>query len=250
MHADLMEGKVALVTGGSNGIARAQATLFAAEGAHVIVADIQEAAGAEVVEAICSAGGTAWFCKLDVSVEENWQEAIRLIVEKEGKLTTLLNTAGVYHMSTFESETAELYQRVVAVNQIGTFLGMKTALPALRDAGGGAILNIGSVAGVRAFPNQISYATTKAAIRIMSINAAAEFGKFNIRVNVIHPGPVKTGMLAGASDDDLKSSLSIMPLGRLATPEDIAHGSLYLCSDLAMNVTGAELPIDGGLLAR
>ena len=250
MNRLLLDGKTALVSGGSNGIARAQAELFANEGANVVIGDIDRAAGEEIAAQIKASGGNVLFIFLDVTQEASWTNAVEATLMQFGALTTLLNTAGIYRPADIEAETAESFLRTAEVNQLGVLLGMKAALPALRQSGNASILNMASGAGIRAYPHQISYAVSKAAVRIMSLNAAREYGRYGVRVNSIYPGPVRTGMLKNAPPEAIEAALSTMPLGRMATPEDIAYGSLYLCSDLACNVTGAELAIDGGLMTR
>ncbi|GGZ15162.1 SDR family NAD(P)-dependent oxidoreductase [Novosphingobium colocasiae] len=250
MNRLLMAGKTALVSGGSNGIARAQAELFASEGAKVVIGDIDDVAGEQVAADIRKAGGSALYVHLDVSSERSWVSAVATAMDAFGGLTTLLNTAGIYRMASIDDESPEGFLRMATVNQLGVLLGMKSALPALRASGNGAILNMASAAAVRVYPEQIAYSASKAAVKLMSQTAANENGRFGVRVNSIYPGPVKTGMLKDATREVLDAALSTMPLGRMATPEDIAYGSLYLCSDLAINVTGAELAIDGGLLTR
>lgn len=250
MNRLLMAGKTALISGGSNGIARAQAELFASEGAKVVIGDIDDVAGEQVAADIRTAGGSALYVHLDVSSEQSWVSAVAAAVEYSGGLTTLLNTAGIYHMASIDDETPEGFLRMTTVNQLGVLLGMKCALPAMRASGNAAILNMASAAAVRVYPQQIAYSASKAAVKLMSQTAANENGRFGVRVNSIYPGPVKTGILRNATQEILDAALSTMPLGRMATPEDIANGSLFLCSDLAINVTGAELAIDGGLLTR
>jgi NAD(P)-dependent dehydrogenase (short-subunit alcohol dehydrogenase family) len=246
----LLEGKTALISGGGNGIARAQAELFAREGANVVIGDVDQSEGERVAAQINASGGKARFIRLDVTQEASWTQAVALAVAEFGALTTLVNTAGIYHAAALESETAEAMLRLVKVNQIGVLLGMKAALPALRACGNASILNMASGAAIRAYPGQIAYAATKGAVRIISLNAAGEYGRFGIRVNSIYPGVVQTGMLKDAPPAAMAAQVATTPMGRIGTPEDIANGSLYLCSDLALYVTGAELVIDGGLGTR
>ncbi|MDB5581472.1 MAG: linX3 [Bradyrhizobium sp.] len=245
----LLKGKTALISGGGNGIGRAQAELFAEEGANVVIGDVDRA-GEQVAAQINASGGNARFIHLDVTQETSWTQAVAFAVAEFGGLTTLANTAGIFRAADLESETAEGILRLASVNQMGVLLGMKAAMSALRACGNAAILNMASGAAIRAYPGQIAYAATKGAVRIISQNAAAEYGRYGVRVNSIYPGLVQTAMLDDETEESLAGFLATTPLGRVGIPEDIANGSLYLCSDLALYVTGAELVIDGGLATR
>jgi NAD(P)-dependent dehydrogenase (short-subunit alcohol dehydrogenase family) len=245
----MLEGKTALISGGASGIGKAQAELFAREGAKVVIGDL-DPAGEQVAAQINASGGTARYTRLDVTDETSWAQAVALAVSEFGGLTTLVNTAGIYHAADVESETPEGIMRLARVNQMGLLLGIKAALPALRVSGNASILNMASGAAIRAYPGQIAYAATKGAVRVISLNAAGEYGRDGIRVNSIYPGLVRTPMLKDATDEAMAGILATTPAGRIGQPEDIANGSLYLCSDLALYVTGAELVIDGGLGTR
>lgn len=244
-----LTGKVALISGGASGLGEAQATLYAREGASVVVGDLQEALGAEVVKRIISEGGKALFVRLDVTSMPSWGNAVARSVETFGKLTTLVNNAGIFHPGGVETETEEGWARMVAINQTGVFYGMKAAAPELLKSGNAAIVNISSLYGLIGSANALSYHASKAAVRVMSKGTALEFAKRGIRVNTIFPGQIRTPILGDITpeqDAEIKQSI---PMGIVGDPMDIANGSLYLASDDARYVTGAELWIDGGWYA-
>ena len=245
-----LAGKVALVSGGASGIGAAHVRIFAAEGAKVLAGDIQEEMGRAVVEEVNKRGGTAKFVRLDVTKEQDWLNAVSTAASDFGKLTTLINNAGIYWPQGIEAETMEGWNKMIAVNQTGVWLGMKTAIPAMRNAGGGAIVNISSLYGLIGSPSSIAYHATKGAVRIMSKAAALEYARQGIRVNSIHPGQIETPILAGLTPEQNEQIKAATPLGRMGKPEEIAFGSLYLCSDEAAYTTGIELVIDGGWFAQ
>lgn len=244
--AGRLEGKVALISGGASGIGAGHVRVFTREGAKVVVGDVQEALGREVAEAATAAGGEALFVRLDVTDEASWRDAVAAAVGHFGKLTTLINNAGIFHPGGIESETREGWDRMVAINQTGVWLGMRTALPELVKTGNAAIVNISSLYGLIGSPGNISYHATKGAVRIMSKSAALEYVGRGVRVNSIHPGQIRTPILANLTPEQDEAIKAAIPMGRMGEPEDIAHGSLYLCSDEAAYVTGIELPIDAG----
>lgn len=246
---DRLTGKVALISGGASGLGEAQATLYAREGASVIVGDLQEALGAAVVERIISQGGKALFVQLDVTSMPSWRNAVARSVETFGKLTTLVNNAGIFHPGGVEAETEEGWARMVAINQTGVFYGMKAAVPELLKCGAAAIVNISSLYGLIGSPNALSYHASKAAVRVMSKGAALEFAKRGIRVNTIFPGQIRTPILGDITPEQDAAIKESIPMGIVGDPMDIANGSLYLASDDARYVTGAELWIDGGWYA-
>ena len=248
--AGRLDGKVVLVSGGASGIGAAHVRVFAAEGAKVMVADVQEDKGGEVADSVNTDGGVAVFVRLDVSRADDWQNAVNAAISRFGKLTTLINNAGVYWPGGVEEETPEKWKKMVAINQTGVWLGMKTAVPALRDSGNGAIVNISSLYGLIGSPGSISYHATKGAVRIMTKAAALEYVRPGIRVNSIHPGQIDTPILAGLTPEQNAQIQEATPMGRLGRPEEIACGSLYLCSDEASYTTGIELVIDGGWFAQ
>jgi 2,5-dichloro-2,5-cyclohexadiene-1,4-diol dehydrogenase 2 len=248
--AGRLAGKVALVSGGASGIGAAHVRVFAAEGAKVVAGDLQEDKGRAVVEEVKRSGGEAVFVRLDVSKEEDWAKAVQEAVSRFGKLTTLINNAGIYWPQGIEAETMEGWSKMIAVNQTGVWLGMKAAIPAMRNASGGAIVNISSLYGLIGSPSSIAYHATKGAVRLMTKAAALEYARQGIRANSIHPGQIDTPILAGLTPEQNEQIKAATPVGRMGRPEEIAYGSLYLCSDEAAFVTGAELVIDGGWFAQ
>lgn len=244
-----LDGKVALISGAASGLGEAQAILYAREGAKVVLGDIQDELGAKVVERIVQEGGEATYTRLDVTSQDSWAAAVKLTVDTYGKLTTLVNNAGIFHPGGIESETPEGWARMIAINQTGPFYGMKAAVPELLKSGNAAIVNISSLYGLIGSPDAISYHASKAAVRLMGKGAALEFARKGIRVNTIFPGQIKTPILGDITpeqDDAIKASI---PMGVVGEPMDIAHGSLFLASDEAKYVSGAELWIDGAWYA-
>ncbi|HEV2568778.1 glucose 1-dehydrogenase [Sphingomonas sp.] len=244
-----LAGKVALISGGASGIGAAQATLFAREGSQVLIGDLQEALGAETVRKIQDEGGTARFVRLDVTDLASWSAAVTEAVSAFGVLTTLVNTAGIFHPGGIEAESEQGWHRMVAVNQTGVFLGMKAAVPELLKSGNASIVNVSSLYGLIGSPNAISYHASKAAVRVMSKGAALEFAKRGIRVNTIFPGQIRTPILGDITPEQDAAIKASIPMGEVGDPMDIAYGSLYLASDEAKYVSGAELWIDGAWYA-
>jgi 2,5-dichloro-2,5-cyclohexadiene-1,4-diol dehydrogenase 2 len=244
-----MAGKMALISGGASGLGAAQATLFAQEGAKVMIGDLQESLGAKTVKAICDAGGSAQFVRLDVTSLASWSVAVKATVDAFGALTTLVNNAGIFHPGGVETETEEGWAKMIAVNQTGPFLGMKAAAPELLKCGNGAIVNISSLYGLIGSPNAISYHASKAAVRVMSKGAALEFAKKGIRVNTIFPGQIRTPILGDITPEQDAAIKAMIPMGTVGDPMDVAYASLYLASDEAKYVSGAELCVDGAWYA-
>ncbi len=247
--AGRMSGKVALISGGASGLGEAQAILFAREGARVVIGDLQEDLGKGVVKTIASEGGEAIFTRLDVTSFDSWKAAVRLAVDTYGSLTTLVNNAGIFHPGGVVTETDEGWARMIAVNQTGPFYGMKAAVPELLKAGNAAIVNISSLYGLIGSPDALSYHATKGAVRVMGKAAALEFARQGIRVNTIFPGQIRTPILGDITPEQDAAIKASIPMGIVGDPMDIAHGSLYLASDEAKYVSGAELWIDGAWYA-
>jgi 3alpha(or 20beta)-hydroxysteroid dehydrogenase len=249
-----LDGKVALISGGARGQGAAEAHVFAREGAKVVFGDVRDAEGAQVEAAVRAEGGDAVYLHLDVTVEADWDKAVRTATERYGKLDVLVNNAGiVIPRVPIEERTAEEWDRVMAINAKGVFLGTKYAIPAMRRAGGGSIVNISSVAGIGQSAHQEpAYAASKGAIRIFTKVTASQHARDRIRCNSVHPGPVDTEMLHSAMRDPevLRRRLERVPLGRMGTVDEVVKAVLYLASDDASYVTGAELVIDGGALAQ
>jgi 3alpha(or 20beta)-hydroxysteroid dehydrogenase len=244
-----LEGKVAIVTGAARGQGAAAARLFAAEGARVVIADVLDDLGTELA---ASLGETAVYRHLDVSSEEDWQRTVDETVHTLGSVDVLVNNAGILRFAALPDMPLEDYLRVVTVNQVGTFLGMKTVAKPMIAAGQGSIVNISSVEGLAGMPYLTAYTATKFAIRGMTKVAALELGPMGIRVNSVHPGMIVTDMVkdaAGGHDIDLSPAAKRIPLRRMGQSEDIAEVVLFLASDRSSYVTGAELAADGGATA-
>lgn len=247
--AGRLSGKSALISGGASGLGEAQAILYAREGASVLIGDVQAEKGHAVVAAIESEGGTAAFIHLDVSDADNWGKAVADAVARFGKLTTLVNNAGIFHPGGIVDETQQGWDRMIAINQTAVFLGMKAAAPALLASGNAAIVNISSLYGLIGSPNAISYHASKAAVRVMGKAGALEFAKQGIRVNTIFPGQIKTPILGDITPEQDAAIKASIPMGVVGDPMDIAYASLYLASDEAKYVSGAELWVDGAWYA-
>ena len=247
-----LEGKVAIISGGARGMGAVEARLFAREGASVGIADILEDEGRRLEAEIAEAGGQASFIKLDVTSEDDWQRAVESIVRSYGKLDALVNNAGIFHLATVEDTTVEDWDQILSVNGKGVFLGTKAAIPEMRRAGGGSIVNISSIAGLVGSRGAAAYGASKGAVRLLTKSTAIQYAADNIRCNSVHPGLVDTDMLRLVFPDDTayQNSSSRVPLGRLATAEDIANGVLFLASDESSYMTGSELVIDGGVTAQ
>ncbi len=247
-----LSGRVALVTGGASGIGRATSLRLAAEGAAVLVTDVQDGLGELVTKEIVAAGGRAEYVHHDVASEEEWETAVERAVTEFGRLDVLVNNAGVGDLATIEDTTLEDWERTIAVDQTGVFLGMKLAGPALIESGHGSVVNISSIFGTSGgFGTSPAYHSAKGAIRTLTKNVALHWAPKGIRVNSIHPGFVDTPMLEQVKGTDFEQvMLQMTPMGRLGTSEEIAAGVAYLASDDASFVTGLELYIDGGFIAR
>ena len=249
-----LDGKVALISGGARGQGAAEAKTFAKEGAKVVFGDIRDQAGKQVEVEIQASGGEAVYVHLDVTSEEDWRHAVEEAVRRYGKLDILVNNAGiVIPRVPIEARTAEEWDRVMAVNAKGVFLGTKYAIPAMRRAGGGSIVNISSIAGIgQSLHQEPAYAASKGAVRIFTKVTASQHAQDNIRCNSVHPGPIDTDMLHDAMSDPevLQRRLTRVPLGRMGAVEEVVAGVLFLASNDSSYVTGSELVIDGGALAQ
>ena len=245
-------GKVALVSGAARGIGAATAQLLAQEGAAVVLGDVLETEGRQTAAGIVAAGGRATFRPLDVVSEASWRQAIAATVAAYGQLDVLVNNAGVSGRATVAETDGETWDRVLEINGKGVFLGTKLAIPELRKAGGGSIINISSIYGMVGSETSAAYHASKGAVRIFTKAAAIQYAADGIRVNSVHPGFVDSPMTAAshALPEVHNLRLSRTPLGRMGTPEDIAAGILYLASDESSFVTGSELVIDGGMTAQ
>jgi NAD(P)-dependent dehydrogenase (short-subunit alcohol dehydrogenase family) len=248
-----LDGKVALISGGARGQGAVEAKLFAREGAKVVFGDILDEEGRKVEAEIRAQGGEATYVHLDVTRAEDWQRAVQTAEARYGKLDVLVNNAGIVIRGSIEETREEDWDRLMAVNLKGVFLGTKYALPAMRRAGGGSIINISSGAGIAPAPGtSAAYAASKGGVRLFTKATAVQHAREKIRCNSVHPGPIDTPMLRGPQADEarLAELTARVPLGRLGTAEEVAYGVLYLASDESAYVTGAELVIDGGRTAQ
>jgi cyclopentanol dehydrogenase len=249
-----LDGKVALISGGARGQGAAEAETFAREGARVVFGDVRDVEGEKVEATIRASGGDATYLHLDVTSEADWQRAVATAVDRHGKLDILINNAAiVIPRVPIEDRTVEEWDRVMAVNARGVFLGTKHAIPAMRRAGGGSIVNISSVAGIgQSLHQEPAYAASKGAIRIFTKVTASQHARDGIRCNSVHPGPVDTEMFHAAFQDKeaMERRLQRVPLRRMGTVAEIVTAVLYLASDEASYITGSELVIDGGALAQ
>ena len=248
-----LDGKVALISGGARGQGAAEAKLFAREGAKVVFGDLLDDEGKKVEAEIAESGGDAIYIHLDVTSEADWRAAVEIAVSRYGKLDLLVNNAGIVLRKGIEDTTEEEWDRVMAVNSKGVFLGTKHAIPAMRRAGGGSIVNISSTAGlVGSGLGLAAYSATKGSVRLFTKSTAIQHARDNIRCNSVHPGPIDTPMLQEAFNDPGRQEerLGRIPLGRIGTTDDIAYGVLFLASDEASFMTGSELVIDGGSTAQ
>ena len=245
-----LEGKVAIISGGARGMGAAEARIFAREGAKVLIGDLLEAEGTQVEAEINETGGEALFVRLDVTDEQSWQDAVATAVQRFGKVDILVNNAAILRVQGLEDTTEQIWDEVMDVNAKGTFLGTKSVIAAMRDAGGGSIINISSGAGITGSKRNTAYHASKGAVRIFTKAAAIQYAGENIRVNSVHPGPVQTDMLASSMSVEGGRRPDEIPLGRYGRPEEVANGVLYLASDESSFVTGSELVIDGGRTAE
>jgi 3alpha(or 20beta)-hydroxysteroid dehydrogenase len=244
-----LDGKVAIITGAARGQGAAAARLFVAEGARVVIGDVLDEVGAELARSL---GPSATYRHLDVSVEEDWQRVVDETLQTQGGVDVLVNNAGILRFAALTDLALDDYLRIVSVNQVGTFLGMKTVAKPMIAAGHGSIVNISSVEGLAGMPYLTAYTATKFAIRGMTKVAALELGPMGIRVNSVHPGMIVTDMVkdaAGGHDVDLSPVAERIPLRRMGQSEDIAEVVLFLASDRSSYVTGAEVAADGGATA-
>ncbi|MEU6419587.1 glucose 1-dehydrogenase [Streptomyces spiralis] len=244
-----LDGRVALISGGARGQGEAEARLFVAEGASVVIGDVLDEEGRKVAESL---GAAARYVHLDVTQPEHWSAAVGVAVKEFGKLDALVNNAGIARYGALRDFPLADYLKVVQVNQVGVFLGMKAVVEAMSAAGGGTIVNISSAGGLAGVTGTTAYCATKFAVRGMTKVAAIELGPLGIRVNSVHPGGVDTPMNDQAADIDLDFSEDPnkkLPLGRIGRPEEVADMVLFLTSGESSYSTGSEFVLDGGMLA-
>ena len=258
-----LEGKVAIISGGARGQGAAEARMFAREGAAVVVGDILDEEGLKLEAEIRELGGKATYIHLDVTDPEQWEGAVSRAVGEYGKLDILVNNAGIGSTETggldapkIDGTSAEVWDRIMDVNSKGVFLGTRSAIPAMRAAGGGSIINISSVAGlVGIAPGSgaaAAYASSKGSVRLLTKATAVQYGHEGIRCNSVHPGYIETAMTQRALSQPgfREQAAEIAPLKRIGTVDDIANGVLFLASDESSFMTGSELVIDGGWTAQ
>jgi NAD(P)-dependent dehydrogenase (short-subunit alcohol dehydrogenase family) len=253
-----VQGKVAIVTGATKGLGRASAILLAREGAKVVLTGRNSEEGEDAVRTILAAGGEAFFVKQDVADEQGWPRLIDETVTRYGRLDVLVNNAGIAIAANVEETTLEQWRLTMAVNLDGTFFGTKYAIDAMKKTGGGSIINLSSIDGNIGEANLAAYCASKGGVRAFTKAAAVHCGEagYSIRVNSIHPGyiwtPQTQNYLAdlGTQEAEKQKVTALHPIGRLGEPDDVAYGVLYLASDESRFVTGSELVIDGGYIAR
>ncbi len=245
-----LKDKVAIVTGGGHGMGEAECRLFATEGAKVIVADILGDAAERVAADIRASNGEATAARIDVTSEAEWKDLIAKAIAAYGRLDILVNNAGISGSSVGDPDGLAGWDRIIAINQTSVFLGTKLAAEQMAITGGGSIVNISSIMGfVGSASGHPAYHASKGAVRIYSKAAAARYGPSGVRVNTVHPGympPMLNATNAGERDD----KIALTPLRRIGQPIEVAYGALFLASDEASFVTGAELVVDGGFIAQ
>ncbi|KAA8606772.1 cyclopentanol dehydrogenase [Salipiger aestuarii] len=247
-----LQGKTALISGAAKGMGSAEARIFAAEGAQVIVADVDDAGASAVAKDIENAGGRAAAVHLDVSDAASWQNAIAEGNKAFGNINVLVNNAGILVMKPVQDTTEDDWDKIFAINTKGVFLGTKAVLENMKAAGGGAIVNISSIYGLVGAPSSAAYQATKGAVRLFTKATAVDYAEFNIRVNSVHPGVIRTAMTQDilADPSGQKEILGTTILQRPAEPEEVARAVLFLASDEASFMTGSEMVVDGGYTAQ
>ncbi|MBI2761507.1 MAG: glucose 1-dehydrogenase [Chloroflexi bacterium] len=249
-----LEGKTAVITGAASGMGRATALLFAREGARLLVADVDERGGEQVAEEIRGGGGKATFRRVDVSRSAEVEAMIGAAAEEFGALDVLFNNAGIEGESARVADSSEEnFDRVIAVNLKGVFLGMKYGLPVMAGQGRGSVINTASVAGLVGWYGANAYSAAKGGVVTLTKTAALEYARYGVRVNCICPGVIRTAMverITGGTDEAMERLRRMQPFPRLGSAEDIARMALFLASDESEFVTGAAMTVDGGLTAR
>lgn len=243
--------KVALITGATGGIGQATAELFAREGARLVVTDIAGKATEELAARLDPTGAEVAAARLDVSSAQSWSEVIELTRQRFGRLDVLVNLAGIVDWPGVEDTTQESWDRVIAVNQTGTWLGMKAAMPLLRASGNASVVNTSSVLGLVGSGAAAAYQASKGAVRLLTKTAAVEYATRGVRVNSVHPGVIATPMIQELLDEqgDRQPDIVRTPMRRAGNPAEVAAAMLFLAGDESSFVTGTELVVDGGLTA-
>ncbi|WP_420333399.1 glucose 1-dehydrogenase [Roseibium sp.] len=240
-----IDGKIALITGGARGMGAAEARLFVTAGATVVITDMDVSEGQAVAEKL---GPACRFLAQDVALEADWIRVVEQIEEQYGRIDVLVNNAGLFRVMGLEDTSLEAWEQLVAINQTGVFLGIRSVVPGMKRRGSGSIINLSSIAGLAATPRAPAYAATKWAVRGLSKSAAAEFAPFGVRVNSVHPGLIDTRMLdeLGSTTERLQAQV---PLGRLGTVDEVARLVLFLASEDSSYCTGHEFVADGAIKA-
>ena len=246
-----LEGKIAIVTGAARGMGEVEARLFAEEGATVVVCDVTDDAGQRVADDIVSNGGSAEYIHLNVTDEDNWRQVIADTVGRHGKLDILVNNAGISGYDEEDNLGTTTWDRLLNINAKGVFLGMKHAIAAMEQGDGGSIVNISSISGIvgQDFIH-MGYNASKGAVRLMTKSAAVRWAEAGIRVNSVHPGLMPPMAGGSASSETRNSMLANIPMKRVGNREEVAYAVLFLASDEASYITGAELVVDGGFTAQ
>ncbi|GAA2131363.1 glucose 1-dehydrogenase [Actinomadura napierensis] len=239
-----LDGKVAIVTGAARGQGEAEARMFAEAGARVVLTDVLEAEGTAVAESL---GNAARFVRHDVTSVGDWERVVAVAAEAFGGVDVLVNNAAIWRTTPVAEETRENFEEILRVNLVGPFLGIQAVVPAMRERGGGSIVNISSTAGLRGIRGHSAYGASKFGLRGLTLSAALDLGADGIRVNSVHPGVIDTPMIASIGVQRGAGKAPRVPLGRAGIPEDVAGLVLFLTSDASAYITGAELAVDGGL---
>lgn len=239
-----LDGKVAIVTGAARGQGESEARLFAAAGARVVLTDLLAEEGEAVAASI---GEAAVFVRHDVTSADGWAEVAERAREAFGRIDVLVNNAGIWRTAPVDQETEERFERILRINLVGPFLGIRAVVPSMREAGGGSIVNISSTAGLRGIPGHAAYGSSKFGLRGLTRSSALDLAADGIRVNSVHPGAIDTPMIAAAGYERGAGGFDRAPLHRVGVPEDVAELVLFLASDASSYITGTEFAIDGGL---
>lgn len=248
-----LENKVALITGAASGIGKTTSLLFAEEGAKIVLTDVNAEGVNKVVDEIEKKGGQALGLTLDVTNEEQWKKVVKKSVEKFNQIDILFNNAGIYIISPIIDIELNTWNKLMNINVTGVFLGMKHVAPIMAKQKKGSIINASSIAGIGGGAGHVLYGASKGAVRTMTKDVAMEYAAYNVRVNSIHPGYIKTEMVDYASEKThktLEQLGALYPMKRLGEIEEVAKAVLFLASDDASYITGSELLIDGGVMAQ